>query len=152
MHAISQAVLSSVMERQWYRCIYHVGHLVLYVTLYWNANMACLLWQRLAELSRLLLWCLSLPGLRQNVLNRSQTTFFFYLNSMLNFWAHLCNLHDGLIFITFCLYSVQTWPIIRHWANCDRLHSQKNSRQQMVMVFLLWQVGLIANVKLHFFQ
>ncbi len=36
-------------------------------------------------------------------------------------------------------------------ANCDWLHSQKNSRQQMVMVSLLWQVGLIANIKLHFF-
>ena len=40
---------------------------------------------------------------------------------------------------------------IWHWANCDLLHSQKNSRQQIVMVLLLQQVGLIANVKLHFF-
>ena len=41
---------------------------------------------------------------------------------------------------------------IWHWANCDWLHSQKNSHQQMVMVLLLWQVGLIANVKLHFYE
>ena len=40
---------------------------------------------------------------------------------------------------------------IWHRANCDWLHSQKNSRQLMVMVLLLWQVGLIANIKLHFF-
>ncbi len=40
---------------------------------------------------------------------------------------------------------------IWHWANCDWLHSQKNSCKQIVMVLLLWQVGLIANVKLHFF-
>ncbi len=30
------------------------------------------------------------------------------------------------------------------------LHSKKNLSQQMGMVLLLWQVGLIANVKLHF--
>ncbi len=37
-----------------------------------------------------------------------------------------------------------------HHANCGWLHSQKNSCQQKVIVLLLWQVGLIANVKLHF--
>ncbi len=39
---------------------------------------------------------------------------------------------------------------IWQFVNCYWLHSQKKSRQQTVMVLLLWQVGLIANVKLHF--
>ncbi len=33
---------------------------------------------------------------------------------------------------------------------CYWLHSKKNSCQQMSKMLLLWQVGLIANVKLHF--
>ncbi len=40
-----------------------------------------------------------------------------------------------------------------HWIKIRKyywLHFEKNSCQQMGMVFLLWQVGLIANVKLHF--
>ncbi len=41
---------------------------------------------------------------------------------------------------------------IWHRANCGWLHSQKNSCQQKVIVVLLWQVGLIANVKLHYFS
>ena len=34
---------------------------------------------------------------------------------------------------------------------CNVARIQKNPHQQMVMVLLLWQVGLTANVKLHFY-
>ncbi len=58
-----------------------------------------------------------------------------------HFLAHLCNLHGGLLCIAFCLSVVST---------CYWLHSKKNSCQQTSKVLLPWQVGLIANVKLHF--
>ncbi len=64
-----------------------------------------------------------------------------------DFLAHLCILHGGLICIAFC-------PSVRlsvcHTFKNSYLHSQKIPCQQKVIVLLLWQVGLIPNVKLHF--
>ncbi len=53
--------------------------------------------------------------------------------------------------------SVQDGYLVRHtnhggFVSCSyRLHSKENSCPQMSIVQLPWQVGLIANVKLHFF-
>ncbi len=35
---------------------------------------------------------------------------------------------------------------------CRWLHSKKNHDEQMIKALMLWQVGLIANVKLHFYK
>ena len=42
---------------------------------------------------------------------------------------------------------IQVSVIICYWLHCEK----KNLCQQMGIVLLRWQVGLIANVKLHFF-
>ena len=89
-------------------------------------------------------------------------------------WAHLCILHGGLIYIAFCpsvCPSVCHWIKIHNWESiidrslklyhniigrstwpflCVTDYTQKNLCQQIGMELLLWQVGLIANVKLHF--
>ena len=75
-----------------------------------------------------------------------------------NYSANLCMLHGGLICIgpsvclTVTLLKIHISASIIGRSACDWLHSQKNSHQQMVMVLLLWQVGLTANIKLHFFK
>ncbi len=91
------------------------------------------------------------------------------VHSVLSTWAHLCKLHGGLLCIAFCLlfvvcslsvcldltkkgennsYLISTCPSD---FTCYWVHSKKNAHQQMSNVLLLWQVGLIANVNLHFF-
>ncbi len=66
-------------------------------------------------------------------------------------WAHMHR------FLSVCLSVCQpgctqgtlytTTPVCA----CTWLHSKKNSCQQMDKALLLWQVGLIANVNLHFY-
>ncbi len=95
--------------------------------------------------------------------DRGHLTFSFFLRNSyhnfhqksLNFLAHLCKLHGGLMhcFLSVCLLSVvRTGPKV-----VDIIHISKSidcTRKicvsKLAWYWLCWQVGLIANVKLHF--
>ncbi len=59
--------------------------------------------------------------------------------------------------ITRCVYLLHSLYKFRFHFTCPSvctcywLHSKKNSCQQMSKVFLLWQIGLVANIRLHFY-